>query len=259
VQSYETRVVNPTTGARLAVSVSLPGANERRSAVVLVPGELSSGRLFFGAPAIATRFAKAGYVAVHFDADGRGQSEGQEDYNGHAQQDGLAAILRETAGLPEVNAARIAVASFGFGLSLALGAVVRQPDPAVQLLIDWEGIARRPRIASLLGQHGLLVEDDTAEAWWNERDPLLFAPQLRVPYQRVQSTGSGSAEDMLLLIERTTSTAHGGRGGSRYTRVNGNLPNRVYRHDHLPWLLDSVPPELAVLSYLLELLPAGRG
>jgi alpha/beta superfamily hydrolase len=258
VQSFESRVINPSTGARLATAYALPGVNERRSAVVLVPGALSSGRLFFGASGIATRFAKAGYVTVHFDPDGRGHSEGQEDYNGHAQQDGLAAVLRETSALPEVNPARIAVASFDFGLSLALGAIVRYPELSVQLLVDWEGLARRSRIVALLAQHGLLVEDDTAESWWAERDPLQFASRLGIAYQRAQSTGSGSAEDMLLLTERVTSPVHGGAGGAPFTRVNGNLPNRVYRHDRLPWLLDPVPPELPVLSYLLELMPAGR-
>jgi len=258
IQSYETRVVNPTTGARLSVGIVLPGADARRAAVVLVPGELSSGRLFFGASGIATRFAKSGYVVVHFDPDGRGHSEGQEDYNGYAQQDGLAAVLQLTEGLDEVQPGRIAVASFGFGLSLALGALTRYPNPAIQLLIDWEGVARRTRIAAVMEQHGLLVEDDTAEAWWAERDPLVLAHRLSIPYQRAQSRESGTAEDLLLLVERITSREAGGSGAAPFTRVNGNLPNRVYRHDRLPWLLDPVPPELAVLSYLLELHPAGH-
>ena len=79
-------MTNPTSGAHLYVSVFYPpdwNGTDLLPALVLMPG--GTGRSDAGS---AVRLVGRGFLVVVFDPDGRGKSQGWEDYNGFITQDG---------------------------------------------------------------------------------------------------------------------------------------------------------------------------
>jgi pimeloyl-ACP methyl ester carboxylesterase len=252
-------VINPSTAASLATRVIYVESDQPRPGLILVPGGLSPGSDYFGATGISERFARAGYAAVEFDVDGRGDSGGSEDCNGPDQQDGLAAIISYAAGLSFVEPTRIVIACFCYGLALAVGTLVRHPELHVRLLVDWEGPAWRDEIKRLAPFRDRHIEDPRGEdAWWREREPAELLPSVAVPYQRVQSDpdhAQASVEHALELLRLATRPEHDGDGRSPWTRLNGNPANQVFGEGQRVSYLPAVAAEIAVLPYLLELLP----
>ncbi len=239
-------VVNPTSGVPLHVHVHVPpgaGPSNRRPAVVYVPDLSDDGAPF---EVDCTSFADLGFVAVHFDPDGRGQSTAGgtytgEDYGGFVQQDGLREVLLHVAGRADVDAGRIAVYSRGYGVTMASGALARYPDaPPVAMLVDWEGPASRAETAQELGGHVPVPASD--DAFWSEREAIAFLPSVRARYARIQTavdhdpphTGNFHAID---LANAALSTVFGGGGVSPDCRVNAELENPANR----PWSLGAPP------------------
>jgi dienelactone hydrolase len=253
------RVTNPATAASLAVRVVYAESERPRPGLILVPGALSPGSDYFGATGLTERFARVGYVAVEFDPDGRGDSGGTEDCNGPGQQAGLAAVIAYASGLPMIDAERIVVVSFCYGLAMVAGALDQHPALPVQLVVDWEAPARREQIKRLTPFRDRRIVDPRGEdAWWREREPAERVSRLTVAYQRVQSDpdhAQASLDHALELIRIITATEHGGAGRSRWTRLNGNCPNRVYGDEAEAFFLPAVAAEIAVLPYLLEVVP----
>jgi len=231
IQTYQTRAVNPTSHARLAMTIRHPGAVGARPGVVLVPGGRTDGQLFFGTSGIAERLARAGYVSVHFDPDGRGTSEGVEDDNGRVQQDALAAVLQATIDSPLVARESVALVSCGFGLTMAAGVLIRYPDLPVRFLIDWQGPVSREEIFESLGGTVVPTTGMADERWWQERDPLAMLRLVPVGYQRVQTmpTASDAGQAAIRAIRAATHRQFGGEGIAAWTRLNGNPANQVTR------------------------------
>lgn len=118
-------VVNPSSGSRLSVRVVYPhGWNgELVPALVLVPG--GTGTI---EPRKAEALAAEGFLVISFDPEGRGRSEGEEDYNGFIGQDGLAAVIEAATALPGLDANRYGLVSFSYGVTMAAGALARRPE-----------------------------------------------------------------------------------------------------------------------------------
>jgi pimeloyl-ACP methyl ester carboxylesterase len=136
-------VTNESGASRLFTQVILPkNATGKLPALVLVPGGVGDSSDFTARP-IAQILADQGYAVVIFDPDGRGKSSGKENLNGHIHQDGLAAVIRFAATLPVVDAARIGLVTYSYGITMGSGALARHPDLPVRFLIDWEGPANR--------------------------------------------------------------------------------------------------------------------
>ncbi len=265
-------VTNPTGGARLYVRVIHPKNWDGRAlpTLVLVPGGSSDSSGFLKPPSQAQRLADAGLTIVVFDPDGRGRSEGKEDYDGYTHQDGLAAIIRFVATLPEVDASQIGLVSYSYGITMAAGALARYPDLPVLFLIDWEGPADRNDTGGCDAAHtGHLKKypcDD--EAFWREREAATFALHLSVPYQRLQSERDHVQPDnnhALLMIANATAKEYGGHGIAPWTRLNSLEPNTVYDTANPPPMLserDSKRLEPLIVRYALELFdlfaPAGE-
>ncbi len=117
--------------------------------VVLVPGELASGDVFFEDEMPANLAAKLESVVVTYNPPGRGsgprKSQGEEDYNGPEGQDALSDVLNYMIKNLKTND-RVGVVSFGFGLSAASGALGRFGPTKlaeVDFLIDVEGPVNR--------------------------------------------------------------------------------------------------------------------
>jgi hypothetical protein len=178
-----------------------------------------------------------GFHLVVFDPEGRGKSEGEENFNGHVGQDGLYAITLFIKDFPTVG--QIGYFSQSYGVSLAMGVLARYPDAPVEFLIDWEGPANREDItigcrstntddAKQTGPQERSCSDDP---YWAEREAESFASSIKVPYHRLQSLNDHAqpdvshAEDM---IRAATRAEFGGEGRSPWTRLNDLEPNTVY-------------------------------
>jgi hypothetical protein len=132
------RMVNPASGAQLYIVVTYPegGSPGPLPAIVLIPGGLGTKEPLNGTDPDAVSLAAAGYAAIQFDADGRGATLGEEDYNGFIHQDGLAALILAAGQIPGVDPDRLGVISRSYGVTMAAGALGRHPDLPVRFYID---------------------------------------------------------------------------------------------------------------------------
>ena len=212
-------VTNPTSGARLYVRVIQPQGWDRGAlpALVAIPGGTGDSSDFLDPPDRVQGIADGGFAVIVFDPDGRGRSEGEEDQNGYTHQDGLAEIVRFVATLPEVDETQIGIVSWSYGVTMATGALARHPDLPVRFLIDWEGPANRDDTGGCgddaVGHLQGHPCDD--EEFWREREASIFALDLRVPYQRLQSAKDHAQPDndhAVLMISNATAESYGGHG-----------------------------------------------
>ncbi|HFD39454.1 MAG TPA: hypothetical protein ENJ31_06350, partial [Anaerolineae bacterium] len=256
-------LTNPSSGARLYVQVIHPQDwdGSPLPTLILVPGGSGDSNKFTKPPSKAQRMADAGLTIIVFDPDGRGRSEGVEDDDGYIHQDGLAALIRFAATLPEVDADRIGLVSYSYGVTMAAGALARHPDLPVRFLIDWEGPADRNDTGGCDAAHTGHLKNHPCddEAFWREREAATFARQLPVPYQRLQSEKDHVQPDVnhaLLMIANATATEYGGQGISPWTRLNDLTPNTVYDAANPPPMLseqESKGLEPLIVRYALEL------
>jgi hypothetical protein len=154
---------------------------------------------------------------------------------------------------------------------MAAGALGRYPnDPPVKYFIDIEGPTDRFYITGKdsprLGR--LFAGRTTADVeWWAEREAVRTIPNMVCPYLRLQwehdhvhGPDKGHAID---IINAATSTKHGGKGKSPWTRVNGpeNQPNRTYTKDKPPkWITGRQGRRQAeaIVPYIREMTGAQR-
>jgi pimeloyl-ACP methyl ester carboxylesterase len=179
-------VTNPSNGSRLFVRVFYPAnwSGESLPALVLVPGGTGVSE-----PNKATRLAAEGFLIIIFDPEGRGRSEGTEDYNGFVGQDGLAAVIEASASLPGADTERYGLVSFSYGVTMATGALARHPNLPIDFYIDWEGPVNRTYTSGCkpAAQQHIQWQPCDNDAWWAEREALTFITDVRIPYQRIQS------------------------------------------------------------------------
>jgi pimeloyl-ACP methyl ester carboxylesterase len=259
------RVLNPGSGCSLYVHIHRPVTSthaNRLPGIILVPDAQHPGT-FFDFLDIADKLADAGFVVLHFDADGRGQSPGwPEDYGGFVHQDGLHACLELLARQTEVDSQCLGIVARGDGTTMTTGAVARYPSPVVSFLLDDEGPADRHQ--SCVDSGGTIPVAPDSELFWQEREAGRFAKRVPAAYLRLQTTTSPNPRipgnrDCIAMIDSMTAVTHGGRGVSRWTRVNDsamNPPNKVYDDGRRPTV---IPDEqelhtlIRCLLYLREL------
>ncbi|MBC7259769.1 MAG: hypothetical protein H5T65_11025, partial [Chloroflexi bacterium] len=220
-------VTNPASNARLYVQIVRPqNASGPLPALVLIPGGTDYGGALLRTGK-AQALADAGFVIVLFDPDGRGRSEGEENLNGHIHQDGLAAVIRFAAALPDVDASRIGLVTYSYGITMGSGALARHPDLPVRFLIDWEGPAnRRYTTGDCRGQVGRIRWPSCSDdAFWSEREAATFIAQIRVPYQRIQSERDHAQPVVTHAVEMVNAAV---AGGVPWVRLNDNPPNQTY-------------------------------
>ncbi|MBM3131381.1 MAG: hypothetical protein FJ009_22500 [Chloroflexi bacterium] len=232
-------VTNPTSGARLYTQVVLPkSASGKLPALVLVPGGIGWGGIFLDPPNRAQQLADAGFVVVVFDPDGRGKSAGKDDFGGFVQQDGLAAVVRFAATLPSVDASKIGVVTYSYGITMGSGALARYPDLPVKFLSDWEGPADRNYTTSGCnlgaGKGKIHWQPCTDNAFWSEREAVHFIGKVRVPYQRIQSEKDHVQPNNAHAIDLINAAI---KGGAPWTRLNDYPPNQTYDPKSPPQML----------------------
>ncbi|MBI5304635.1 MAG: hypothetical protein HY868_21055 [Chloroflexi bacterium] len=229
-------VTNPTTNVKLYVQVFAPkdAAGKKSPTLVLVPGGTADTNALIGD---ALRFSSAGILAVIFDPDGRGKSTGQEDFNGHKQQDGLAAVVRFAATLPEVDAQQIGIATYSYGITMGSGALARYSDLPVKFLMDWEGPADRNYTTTGCrgtGANRIQWQPCTDNVWWAEREAVNFIGKIRVPYQRVQSEKDHVQPNNNHALDMINAAI---KGGVSFVRLNNLAPNQTYDVKNPPPML----------------------
>jgi pimeloyl-ACP methyl ester carboxylesterase len=252
-------VINQTNGNRLFVRLVHPEgwSGGELPVLVLVPGGSGDSTDFLGAPRYtASKLANEGYLVVVFDPDGRGQSEGEEDYNGYLHQDGLAYVIRFAASSPDAEMGQMGLISFSYGVTMAAGTLARYPELPVAFLADWEGPADRNDTGGCDEDHRGHLQDVvscTDETFWAEHEALTFISDIEVPYQRLQSQKDHAQPDNDHAIAMVNAAI---AGSVPWVRLNDLPPNQTYdMADPPPMLPDSQDRDLAALliPYLEEL------
>ncbi|MBN1318533.1 MAG: hypothetical protein JXA42_23840 [Anaerolineales bacterium] len=181
-------------------------------AVVFVPGGINPGRVDVNRQD-AKLLAGAGMVVVGFNAEGRVEpkvkddirSEGEEDYNGYRQQDGLCKLVEYVMGLDNVITYNVGLRTTSYGITMGAGCAGRYPEIPIKYIVDEEGpsdsfvTCHGPRyLAGELDRYeiarstfGRLAtwQDDSPEnlAWWEEREAVNFIGNFRGYYLRLQA------------------------------------------------------------------------
>jgi len=232
--SSEWWVTNPTSGAQLYVKKYTPDnvTDEALSTLVLVPGGNGDSSKFGKGRYSAQTLANEGFIVITFDPDGRGDSEGTEDYNGFTQQDGLKAVIESA------DSDSIGLVTFSYGITMGSGVLARYPELPVKFLIDWEGPADRNDTGgcdSANTGHLKEVADCNDEAFWAEREALTFISQIEVPYLRLQSEKDHAQPDVSHAIAMVNAAVRGGK--TTWVRLNDEVVNTLYSSETLPELM----------------------
>ncbi|KAF0107410.1 MAG: hypothetical protein FD146_1888 [Anaerolineaceae bacterium] len=228
-------VTNPASGARLYVRVFYPdnwNGTDALPALVLMPGGIAESD-----PLKAARLAGSGFLVIIFDADGRGQSEGTEDYNGFVTQDGLAAVILAAAQLPGLDTERYGLVSYSYGVTAATGALARYPDLPIDFYIDWEGPVDRFYTTTGCGDNraeGIQWQPCSDNAWWSEREAVNFIGNVNVPYQRIQSQEDHVQLNNNHAIDIVNAAV---AGGVPWARLNDYSPNQTYNVNNPPAMI----------------------
>ena len=179
-----------TETAVVAVSALLP----RKAcfpAVVLTPGGLQPGQSLLSSP-LADALSSSGIGVFAWDPPGRGESEGQEDANGPAGQDALAALLRWVAAHDEVDPSMVVLYTRSFGAALGAGALARHPDLQPSHWLDYEGpgwLEEDLDFADPNNRETLAAYADEStdpQQWWRDRSPAAQMADTTTPYRRLQ-------------------------------------------------------------------------
>jgi hypothetical protein len=261
----ETEISFPDSGPAL---LSIPSLNGNQIQVRITKPEgdgpfpaligVAGGNDYFAYKAEMTSgLQEMGIVAVDFAPQGRGGSEGEDNFYGPVHQDDLKAVVDFIGEQAFVQPDNIGILTYSYGIVLATGALSRYPDMPVAFLIDWEGPASPGKdlmrglengeawasdlILLLSGKtemsreemesfviHGGAISD---EAYWADRDAARFAEDLPCPYLRVQfdvDHAQGRYKYHMMEIINAATEKSG-----QWTRCNDNPPNIMYYEEDL--------------------------
>ena len=199
--------------------------------LVLVPGGTMKGTTWH-APyrkCNIDNWAAAGFVGMLFDAQGRGKSEGKEDYNGPVQRGDLKTVIEYCASRPDVLPGGVGLASSSWGCTLASATLGTYPDLPVRFWVDLEGAHNRYSATQyndpfwIARFNGHTTYDDE---FWAEREAITFQPFIRVPYIRIQSDMDHAFDYFYVkhAIDMVNATVS---GPCPYARLNHMAPNKI--------------------------------
>lgn len=190
-------VTNHTSGTKWYVEVYAPEKSGTYPAIIYVPGGSGSSGSFLQGNDDVRSLVDRGFVAVVFDAEGRGKTGGEENNNGAIDQDGLYDITRFVEELPNVDADRIGMISTSYGITMAAGMLARYPESSVKILGDWEGPADRNDTGGCDANKTGHLQDYGCvdEMFWFEREAVNFIAEVGVPYLRYQTVKDHAQPD----------------------------------------------------------------
>lgn len=150
--------------------------------VILIPPGCQSASTLFD---YADTFTKSGLGVFCFDFQGRGKSDGKEDYNGAMNQDDLLTVIKYLRSLKgQVDHRNIGILSFYDGTTTAVGTLFKYPKLDVKYLIDIEGPATRDDCFAM--RCALPKEATTDPTFWDNREAINYIKRIFCRYLRLQ-------------------------------------------------------------------------
>ncbi len=230
-------IINPTTGDKQNIRIySAVDDGDGLPLVVLVSGGVNDGTEFEkekGGATNAVKLAAEGFVVIVYSALGLGESEGEMNFQGFDDQDGLAAIVAAGKKLADVDTSKVGLASFSYGITGAAGILARYPDLDIKFYSDWEGPTSRSFTSP-----GCTVKSEEIErtspgsfscaddAHWSEREAVKFIPEAQVQYYwRIQQ-----AEDHVQsTYGHTLEILQAAVGKIPWVKLNDSKVNQQYK------------------------------
>lgn len=242
--AYHTTISNPTTGAQLSTYLVIPDGQGPFQTVLLVPGALNAGTSYVEEPMV-NQLIQANIAVAYFDADGRGESTGEENANGYDQQDGLYAVSQALEQSEWVDPNQMGLASFSFGVAMSSGMLARYSESQpFEWYLDWEGPVTRNYVTQGCSEipsekvsnkdtagNELLLTSCSDDAFWMEREALNYLPLLTIPYLRIQGEHDHVQESNEHAIDAINAATE---GLSPWTRINDEAPNTSFTYDAPP-------------------------
>jgi hypothetical protein len=266
VSSLTFTSLNPTSGNTWWAKAFYPSdasAAHPYPAIISVPGGTAAGSASESIPDPLKNPADQagkGFVVVIFDADGRGNTPGKEDMNGFLHQDGLKALIEKAATLDVVDATKIGMVAYSYGITMGSGVLARYPLLPIKFLVDGEGPADRTDTFNCVVSDPRPMCSD--ELFWSEREAVKFIKLVAVPYLRIQNKidHAGLAPSHCIpMINNATGKVYGGSGISPWTRMNlptQNQPNKIYS-DALPPVYNPNETPISETDLWIELFARG--
>ena len=228
----EDMFLTSTNGLKIYADLHRPdwaSPQKRCQGLVLVPGGTMKGEVWH-APwrrSGSNHWAAAGFIVMDFDCQGRGQSEGVEDYDGPVQRGDLRTVIAYLASRPDVLPGGVGLVTTSFGCTLASGTLAAYLNLPVRYYIDLEGSHNRyvstqwddPMWVAIWGGH-----PTTDNAFWIEREAVSFQPYITTPYIRLQS-GCDHALDYFYCDHAVAMVNAAVEGVCPYARLNHEPPN----------------------------------
>lgn len=248
IELFNGEITNPTTGDKQAYRIYTPSV-DGLPAVILIPGGVGNGADFEKEngefPSDAITVAKKGFVVVVYDPLGRGKSEGEINFQGYDDQDGLLAIIEMTKQFSYVDTENIGLASFSYGVTAAAGLLARYPDSGIKFWSDWEGPSSRsytnPNCTGSLKDGELPTPGSFScanDEYWLEREAAEFIKTAKVDYYwRIQQVDDHVQDTYAHTVEM----------------VNNALSNDLIANV----LLNDMPKNTAVTLETVEPAPNG--
>lgn len=243
------------SGKKLYLHIHRPEAEGVFPAVVLVPGAEEAGTSFDKGWLRADDIASAGIISVHFDPEGRGKSDGEENYWGPVHQGNLHMVLEHVSSLSYIDKDSIGILSFSIGIIIASGAVARYRDKIrVKYLIDWEGPSNRYNTTKNDTHEPLKRFPTSNNDFWDVREASRYIGNMDCDYLRFQ--GESDHVQGLYKGHAIELVNNAIKGGVKWTRCNDNPPNIIYDEKLLNtynWMPKWADHRAIMLKFIMEL------
>ena len=213
-----------------------------------------------GRDAPAELIASNALAVIAYDALGVGRSQGDQDYQGFADQDGLAAIVSAGKALDGVDEQTVGLASFSYGVTSAVGVLARYPELGISFYSDWEGPSSRFYTTVGCGASGRYKEltspairDCQDVDYWFEREAeaLMKGVSGLFYYWRIQEENDHVQSTYGHTVEMLTAAQF---AGIPWFRVNNGEVNRVYDEGDVPTVPNANHYVEYVIPHILEMI-----
>lgn len=234
-------IINPSSGNKWEVEVYKLNDDSIHPGVIITPGgtgDIAHNYKKFSNLEDYTfveKYASEGFVALVFSAEGRGNSEGEEDYNGYIDQDGLYQLYRFLKERKDVNPEKIGFISLSYGVAMDSGMLGRYQVPAA-FYIEWEGPVDRYYVS--VGCKGGVVKEEVTcsdEDYWNEREAIKFVQDFKVSKFQIVQTFDDHAQP---TVQHSVDINNLAIQYLDYVRVNDGEINQEYDVNTMPTIDD---------------------
>ncbi len=230
----EEMYLTSTNGNQIFADVHRPkwaSADMPCSALVLVPGGTQKGEVWHvpWRRSGSNHWAAAGFIVMDFDFQGRGKSQGVEDYYGPTHREDLKTVIEYCASRPDVLPGGVGLVSSSFGVTVCSCTLGAFPDLPARFFVDLEGAQDRHVATQFddpvwIGYWGGHPTSD--DEFWDEREAITYQPFIKSAYIRVQSD-TDHAFDYFYVDHAIQMCNAALLGSSTYVQMNHNPPNQL--------------------------------